>query len=45
MIDEPGLYPFLSHSFASVDMGQVGLLKVGNPKGRAGTRAGVSFLG
>ncbi len=34
-IDEPGLYPFLSHSFASVDMGQVGLLKVGNPKGSA----------
>jgi nitrite reductase (NO-forming) len=32
-IDEPGLYPFVSHSFASVDMGQVGLLKVGNPKG------------
>jgi nitrite reductase (NO-forming) len=35
-IDEPGLYPFLSHSFASVDMGQVGLLKVGNPKGSGG---------
>ena len=34
-IDEPGLYPFVSHSFASVDMGQVGLLKVGNPKGTA----------
>ena len=34
-IDEPGLYPFVSHSFASVDMGQVGLLKVGNPKGSA----------
>ena len=32
-IDEEGLYPFVSHSFASVDMGQVGLLKVGNPKG------------
>jgi nitrite reductase (NO-forming) len=32
-IDEPGLYPFVSHSFASVDMGQVGLLKVGNPPG------------
>jgi nitrite reductase (NO-forming) len=32
-IDEPGLYPFLSHSFASVDLGQVGLLKVGKPKG------------
>jgi nitrite reductase (NO-forming) len=30
-IDQPGLYPFVSHSFASVDMGQVGLLKVGNP--------------
>jgi len=35
-IDEPGLYPVLSHSFASVDMGQVGLLKVGNPKGAGG---------
>ena len=34
-IDEPGFYPFVSHSFASVDMGQVGLLKVGNPKGSA----------
>ena len=32
-IDEPGLYPFVSHSFASVDMGQVGLLKVGNVDG------------
>ena len=32
-IDQPGLYPFVSHSFASVDMGQVGLLKVGNVKG------------
>jgi hypothetical protein len=32
-IDEPGLYPFVSHSFASVDMGQVGLLKVGNVPG------------
>jgi nitrite reductase (NO-forming) len=32
-IDEPGLYPFVSHSFASVDLGQVGLLKVGNPPG------------
>jgi nitrite reductase (NO-forming) len=32
-IDQPGLYPFVSHSFASVDMGQVGLLKVGNVAG------------
>ena len=32
-IDQPGLYPFVSHSFASVDMGQVGLLKVGNVPG------------
>ncbi len=32
-IDAEGLYPFVSHSFASVDMGQVGLLKIGNPKG------------
>jgi nitrite reductase (NO-forming) len=32
-IDDPGLYPVLSHSFASVDLGQVGLLKVGEPEG------------
>jgi nitrite reductase (NO-forming) len=32
-ITKPGLYPFVSHSFASVDMGQVGLLKVGDVKG------------
>ena len=34
-IDEPGLYPFVSHAFAHVDLGQVGLLKVGSPKGTA----------
>jgi nitrite reductase (NO-forming) len=34
-IDEPGFYPFVSHSFASVDLGQVGLLQVGHPKGSA----------
>jgi nitrite reductase (NO-forming) len=32
-IDDVGLYPFVSHAFADVDLGQVGLLKVGNPKG------------
>ncbi len=32
-IDEPGLYPFVSHAFAAVDQGQVGLLNVGNAKG------------
>jgi len=32
-IDEPGLYPFVSHAFAAVDQGQVGLLKVGDVKG------------
>jgi nitrite reductase (NO-forming) len=32
-IDQPGLYPFVSHSFAAVDLGQVGLLNVGNVKG------------
>ena len=32
-IDKPGLYPFVSHAFAHVDLGQVGLLKVGHPKG------------
>jgi nitrite reductase (NO-forming) len=33
-IDKPGLYPFVSHAFAAVDTGQVGLLNVGNVKGR-----------
>ncbi len=33
-IDQPGLYPFVSHAFAAVDQGQVGLLNVGNVKGR-----------
>ena len=32
-IHDPGLYPFVSHAFAHVDLGQVGLLKVGNPEG------------
>ena len=32
-VDEEGLYPFVSHAFADVDLGQVGLLKVGNPEG------------
>ncbi|MBA3383638.1 MAG: multicopper oxidase domain-containing protein [Actinobacteria bacterium] len=32
-IDDVGLYPFVSHAFADVDLGQVGLLKVGNPPG------------
>jgi nitrite reductase (NO-forming) len=32
-IDQPGLYPFVSHSFASVQMGEVGLLNVGDVAG------------
>jgi nitrite reductase (NO-forming) len=32
-IGKPGLYPFVSHSFASVQMGQVGLLNVGGVAG------------
>ena len=32
-IDQAGLYPFVSHSFASVMLGEVGLLKVGNVQG------------
>jgi nitrite reductase (NO-forming) len=32
-IDDPGLYPFVSHAFAHVDLGQVGLLQVGNVEG------------
>ena len=34
-IDDEGVYPFVSHSFASADMGQVGLLEIGDPKGGA----------
>ena len=34
-VDEPGLYPFVSHAFAHVDLGQVGLLEVGNVEGQA----------
>ncbi len=32
-IAQPGLYPFVSHAFAAVDQGQVGLLNVGNVSG------------
>src|SRR5438105_9404536 len=32
-IDQPGLYPFVSHALAAVDQGQVALLNVGNVKG------------
>jgi nitrite reductase (NO-forming) len=32
-IEEPGLYPFVSHAFAHVDLGQVGVLKVGEVEG------------
>ena len=35
-IDDPGMYPFVSHAFAHVDLGQVGLLKVGEPKASSG---------
>jgi nitrite reductase (NO-forming) len=34
-IPDEGIYPFVSHSFAAVDLGQVGLLKVGDPEGSA----------
>jgi nitrite reductase (NO-forming) len=34
-IDEPGVYPFVSHAFAHVDLGQVGLLQVGDVEGAA----------
>ena len=34
-MNEDGMYPFVSHSFAAVDLGQVGLVKVGNPPGTA----------
>lgn len=32
-IDRPGIYPFVSHSFASVMLGEVGLLDVGHVPG------------
>jgi nitrite reductase (NO-forming) len=32
-IDDKGLYPFVSHAFAHVDLGQVGLLEVGDVEG------------
>ena len=32
-IDKPGIYPFVSHSFASVQLGEVGLLNVGHVPG------------
>src|SRR5262249_51417364 len=32
-IAKKGIYPFVSHSFASVNMGEVGLLNVGNVAG------------
>jgi nitrite reductase (NO-forming) len=32
-IDQPGLYPFVSHSFASVQLGEVGILDVGHVPG------------
>jgi len=32
-IPEKGIFPFVSHSFASVQMGQVGLLNVGHVAG------------
>ena len=38
-IDEAGLYPFARHSFARVDLGQVGLLKVGEPQAPPATES------
>ena len=32
-IDQPGLYPIVNHAFAYADLGQVGILKVGEVKG------------
>jgi len=32
-ITKRGLYPFVSHAFAAVDQGQVGLLNVGHVAG------------
>jgi nitrite reductase (NO-forming) len=33
-IDKAGSYPFVSHAFAHADLGQVGLLQVGNPEAK-----------
>ena len=30
---EAGIYPFVSHSFAAADMGELGLVNVGNVDG------------
>lgn len=38
-IDEPGRYPFVSHAFAHVDLGQVGILQVGPPAAKAASAA------
>jgi nitrite reductase (NO-forming) len=35
-IDAAGLYPFVSHAFAHVDLGQVCLLQVGEVHGASG---------
>ena len=35
-IPDRGIYPVVSHSFASVDMGELALLNVGNVKGKMG---------
>ena len=32
-IAKPGIYPFVSHRFASVQLGEVGLLNVGHVPG------------
>lgn len=32
-IDEPGYYPFLSHAFGRSSLGEVGVLRVGRPRG------------
>ncbi len=32
--DEPGFYPFVSHAFAQGSLGEIGVVKVGTPKGK-----------
>ena len=44
-IDEPGLYPFVSHAFAYVDLGQVGLLKVGKVDGAVSHEGLLTLIG
>ena len=38
---DKGIYPFVSHAFAAVDMGEVGLVNVGNVPGTMSHEVGI----